>query len=124
MTKIWTIGILALGLSVSLGCSRDEASDAMSAAGDKAEQAMKGAAAAGEMAAEAAEDAGETAEEAVEGAAAAVSAGPDMAARCTAAAAAKDWQAALAPCTAAHEQNPDDMAIEHALQQAQAAAAE
>ncbi len=34
----------------------------------------------------------------------------------------KNWAEALAPCTLAARQKPDDLAIQHALQQAQAAA--
>jgi hypothetical protein len=44
--------------------------------------------------------------------------------QCQALADQKQWAEALAPCTLAARQKPDDLAIQHALQQAQAAAAQ
>jgi hypothetical protein len=46
----------------------------------------------------------------------------DPVARCSELAAQGAWSEALEVCTKAHEAEPDNMAIEHALQQAQAAA--
>ena len=101
MTRICVIGLFALSLALPLGCSRDETKDAVAAAGEKVEQAAE----------KAADKMEATAENAAGSAAAAVGAGPDPAVRCRDLAAANDWKAALAPCTTAHEQNPDDKAI-------------
>jgi hypothetical protein len=46
----------------------------------------------------------------------------DAAAKCSELAAQGAWSEALEVCKKAHEADPDNMAIEHALQQAQAAA--
>jgi hypothetical protein len=43
-------------------------------------------------------------------------------AKCSELAARRAWSEALEVCTKAHEAEPDNMAIEHALQQAKAAA--
>jgi len=45
----------------------------------------------------------------------------DPVANCKALAARAAWAEALEACTQAHELHPDDLALEHALQQAQAA---
>lgn len=92
--------VSAVGLAMALGCSRDDAREAADEAG----------AAAGQMATEARR----TGEDMMGYA--------DPVARCKELAAKGAWDQALEPCTAAHEAEPDDMAIEHALQQAKAAA--
>jgi hypothetical protein len=48
----------------------------------------------------------------------------DPVADCKASAARSAWAEALDACTQAHALHPDDLALEHALQQAQAAAGE
>ena len=103
--------VSAVGLSLALGCGRDDARQA----GDAAQRTTEEAAA------------GRTADEAREGASdvaagARGAPGADPAARCKDLAAQEAWNEALEPCTAAHAAHPDDMAIEHALQQARAAA--
>jgi hypothetical protein len=113
MQKTTTIlGTLMIGLALSLGagCSRDEAKEA--------------AAEAKETAAEVRDDAAEAAaavKEKTEDAAAKMGVS-DPVARCRELAAQGAWSDALEPCAKAHEMNPDDMALEHALQQAKAAA--
>ena len=130
MKTLMTFG-LALALGLSLGCGREDAQDmakqaeeAAAAATEQAEQAAADAAAKAEEAAQAATEAADAmaqeAQDAVAGAGAAVA--EDVVAACRAAAEASDWAAALEVCTKAHEMLPDDMQIEHALQQAQAAA--
>ncbi len=140
---------LGIGMTVALaalsGCSRDDAqrgadavseaaseaadvaSDAADAAGDAASDAMNAATDAASNAAEAVE---QKAEEGAEGAkgmlgAAASALGADSPADvCRKLAGEGAWEKALEVCRKAHELFPDDMAIEHALQQAEAAAAE
>jgi len=128
MTTLW---ILLVALALPLACSRaqDTAEDAASAAGeaadDAAASAQEAADAAAEAAAKAREAASEAAAEAQEAAAdAAAAAGimDDAVAKCSELAAKAAWSEALDACTKAHEAEPDNMAIEHALQQAQAAA--
>lgn len=113
---IATIGVLTLGLALSMaaGCSRDEAK----------ETAAQAKAAAGEATAAAGAAAGEAAakvEQKVDDAAARMEAAADPVARCRELAAKGAWADALEPCAKAHEMKPDDMALEHAFQQAQAA---
>lgn len=150
MTRIWTIGLFAMALALPIGCSRNETKDAMKTGAEKVEQATQDVEATAKKAADEAEKAGDEAanamdkgageatgtageatgatgeagQEATAGGTPPVGAGPDAAARCRDLAAAKDWKAALDPCTQAHAQNPDDAEIDHALQQARAAAGE
>jgi hypothetical protein len=135
MTTLW---ILLIVLALPLACSRaqETAEDAASAAGEAADElgatARDAADAAADAAAEAREAAAEAAAEAKEAASdAAAAAGAattglmdDPVARCSELAAQGAWSEALDACTKAHEAEPDNMAIEHALQQAKAAAAE
>ena len=113
---IATLGILTLGLALSMGagCSRDEAKETAAKAKETAAEATEAAsAAAGEAAAKAEQKVGD--------AAAKMETMADPVARCRELAAKGAWADALEPCTKAHEMKPDDMALEHALQQAQAA---
>lgn len=75
-----------------------------------------------ESAADAAEDAAGTVTEAAKGVV--EEAKNDPMKRCLELAAEKKWKEALEPCTEAVKANPDDLAIKHAFQQAQAAAQE
>jgi len=135
--RILTTTLLTIGLMIAAtGCGNDEtkahldaAKEAASEAGESAKQAAKEAGAAAEDAAMAAKDATQEAVDqgvaAAEGAKqemAAAGAGADSVAQCRKLSGAEDWAAALAPCTLAHELMPDDLAITHAFQQAQAAA--
>jgi hypothetical protein len=90
--------------------AKDAAADVADAAGEVADDAVE----ATRDAADAAADAAEGAAEAVTGAAAVT--------LCKELAAKSEWINAVDVCTKAHEAAPDDMAVEHALQQAQAAA--
>jgi hypothetical protein len=120
MKKTTTIlGILTLGLALSMGagCSRDEAKETAAKAKESAAEAT---AAAGAAASEAAAKVEETAD----AAAAKMETMTDPVARCRELAAKGAWADALEPCAKAHEMKPDDMALEHALQQAKAAAAQ
>jgi hypothetical protein len=121
-----TLYILLIALSLPLACSRaqETAEDAATAAGEAAEAVAETAQDAADVAAGAAEEAKETTSEAVAAAgAAAADLVDDPVAKCNELAAAGAWSEALEVCTKAHEAEPDNMAIEHALQQAQAAAA-
>jgi hypothetical protein len=110
MTTLW---VLLIALAMPLACSRaqETADDAASAAAD----------AAAEVAADAKQATGDVA--AAAGAAAADLI-DDPVAKCRELADQGAWSEALEVCTKAHQAEPDDMAIEHALQQAKAAAAE
>jgi hypothetical protein len=128
MTTLW---ILLIALALPLACSRaqETAEDAASAAAEAADEvaisAQEAADAAADAAAQAQEAASEAAAEAQEAAVdAAAAAGimDDPVAKCSALAAKGAWSEALDACTTAHEAEPDNMAIEHALQQAKAAA--
>ena len=117
MKKTTTIlGALTIGLVLSLGtgCSRDEAKETAAKAKETAAEAT---AAAGAAASEAAAKV----EQKVDDAAAKMETMTDPVARCRELAAKGAWADALEPCAKAHEMKPDDMALEHALQQAQAA---
>lgn len=128
--KTWML-LLAAALCFGLACGRDdakkaadEAAAAASRAAEKAEkmadQAREEAGAAMGAAKEAAGEAADSAREMADEAADAMGA-PKATAKCKDLAAKGAWAEALKPCTKAHAANPDDMAIEHALQQAQAA---
>jgi len=116
--------VAAVGLALALGCSRDDAREATEAVKQKTEEA---AAAAARAARETADEAGAAADRIAEET---QRTGEDLmgytdpVARCRELAAQEAWDQALEPCTAAHAAEPDDMAIEHALQQAKAAAAQ
>jgi hypothetical protein len=124
---LWTLLIL---LALPLACSQaeDKVEEAASAAAEAvdsaAASAQEAADAASEKAAKMAEGAKEKATEAAaaaEAAAVELTAG-DPAAKCSELAAKGAWSEALEVCEKAHEAEPDNMAIEHALQQARAAA--
>lgn len=117
-----TLGILMIGVALSLGtgCSRDDVEDATAKAKEAAAD-VKGAAA--DMRDDAADAAG-TVREKTDDAAAKMESMIDPVARCRELAAQGAWADALEPCAKAHEMKPDDMALEHALQQAKAAAAQ
>ena len=129
--------VAALALTAALACSQAEeaasdvtsaASDAASAAADAASDAANAAADAASDAASAAADAASDAADAASDLAADVAAAADSsdtdAERCLALADDKNWTDALTPCSKAAIDKPGDLAIRHALQQAQAAAAE
>ena len=122
--RLTTLWILLIALALPLACSRaqETADDAAAAAGEAAEAVS----AAAEDAADAAADAASEAKQATSDAAAAAGAAAadlmdDPSAKCSDLAAKGAWSEALEVCTKAHEAEPDNMAIEHALQQAQAA---
>ncbi|MCP5059955.1 MAG: hypothetical protein GY937_24895 [bacterium] len=142
--KLSMFCILLFALALPVACGRDEAKkmadeaaasagQAMDAAKDAAggaADAVEGAAAdaadavegAASDAADAADEIAQDAKDAVAGTAAAV--GDEAVAACRSLAEAGNWGEALDVCTKAHELLPDDLGIEHALQQAKAAAAE
>lgn len=134
--RMTTLGIplIALALTLACGQAQETAEDAASAAAEAADvvatSARDATDVAAEAAAEAKEAASEAAAEAMEAASdaaavaeeAAVDLMEDPVARCSELAAQGAWSEALEVCTKAHEAEPDNMAIEHALQQAQAAA--
>lgn len=129
----WVAIVCFLGLLVACGSDEPEnvvdaakdaaaaaqeaAGDAAEAAGELAEEAVDAAEEAADAAVDAAEGAAEAAGEAVEEVtgAAAVTLCKELAAKAS-------WIDALGVCTRAHEAAPEDRAVEHALQQAQAAA--
>ncbi len=122
MTTLW---ILLIALALPLACSQaqDTAEDAASAAAEAADVVATSAQDAADAAADAAAEAKQAASDV---AAAAEEAATDLmddpVAKCSELAAQGAWGEALEVCTKAHEADPDNMAIEHALQQAQAAA--
>jgi len=113
MKKTIWIGTLALALVLASACGRDELTQAADDVADTTADVAAGAA-------EAAGDAAQAAAARV----GSVAAEPDPVEACRSAAGASDWAGALEVCRRAHELKPDDLAIEHALQQAEAAAAE
>ena len=141
-TPITFITLLAAALALTVACGGDD--DPMAQAKEAAEEAAEAAAEAADKAAEAAgaavDAAGQAASEAMDEAEAAAAAAGEAAseaaseaadavegalsdpvARCLKLASEQAWADALEACTEAHEQKPDDMAIENALQQAKAA---
>ncbi len=105
--RMTTLGILLIALVLPLACGQ-----AQETAEDAAEVAVEAAAEAKEAASDVAAAAEAAATDLME----------DPVARCSELAAQGAWSEALEVCTKAHEAEPDNMAIEHALQQAQAAA--
>lgn len=104
-----TILMMTCVLALSLGCSRDEAEDAVESAQESAHEMM--------------DHAGDTADEMADQAkSAAAGVAGDTVAACRSLAASGSWEQALEVCQKAHEMMPDDLALEHAYQQAQAAA--
>lgn len=125
--KRMTILMAACMLAFGVACSRDDAKEAGNAAENAAEQAgtaasdmmNKASAAMGEAAEAAHDSAHDMADSAKE--AAAGMAGSAVA-TCRSLAESGSWGQALEVCKKAHEMMPDDLALEHAYQQAQAAA--
>jgi len=127
-----------LAIAVALGCGKseevaDQASDMASQAAEKAaDMANQAADKASDLASQAADKASDAASAAGEAAAdaradvAAAAEGVSASAtdQCLALAEDKNWADALTPCTKAATEKPGDLAIRHALQQAQAAATE
>ena len=107
---IIAIAVCALALAVG-GCSRDEAKKA---AEDAAGQVKEAGQAAEKMAGDVADKTGAVAANMAE----------DAVAACQRLAKQNAWDEALEVCEKAHEMLPDDLALEHAYQQAKAAAAE
>ncbi|MDJ0787522.1 MAG: hypothetical protein QNK05_11990 [Myxococcota bacterium] len=138
-----TLALLLAALLFAFACggqddpmaeAKEAAEEAAAAANEAASKAAEAAGAAAEAAGQAASEAideaeaaaaaaGEAASEAAGEAAAAVEGAlSDPVAKCLKLASEQAWAEALEACTKAHEEKPDDMAIEHALQQAKAAA--
>ena len=113
MTTLW---VLLIALALPLACSRaqETADEAASAAGEAADAVAATAQDAADATADVAASAGAAAAELID----------DPVAKCRELADQGAWSEALDVCTKAHAAEPDDMAIEHALQQAQAAAGE
>jgi hypothetical protein len=112
MKRVSTVLVLvaALGLLLALGCSSEDQQDATSAL---------------EQAGGAVEDAAESVDSAAAAARDAVAAEVASPVKdCIALAGKMAWGEALEPCTLAAKERPDDLQIRHALQQAQAAAAD
>jgi hypothetical protein len=131
--KLSMFCILLFALALPVACGRDEAKNMADEAAASAGQAMDAAKDAAGDAADAVEDAAsdaanaademaQDAKDAVAGTAATVD--DEAVAACRSLAEAGNWGEALDVCTKAHELLPDDLGIEHALQQAKAAAAE
>ena len=123
--RLTTLWILLIALALPLACSRaqETADDAAAAAGEAVEAVSATAQDAADAAADTAAKAKEKASAAAATAgAAAADLGDDPIAKCSDLAAKGAWSEALEVCTKAHQAEPDNMAIEHALQQAQAAA--
>ena len=102
-------------LLLPLGCSREEAQETAEGAKDATEEAA-------EAVKDTAEDAADAVSDVAASAAAKVDTVVDPVGRCLELSAQSAWADALEPCTKAHEERPNDLAIEHALQQARAAA--
>ena len=96
------IAICFLAGLMVIGCGSDDAVKATDALTDAADSAK-------DAATSAVDDAVETVED-------------SPVKRCMELAAEKNWADALAPCTEAAKEMPDDLGIKHALQQAKAAA--
>ena len=105
-----TILLMTCLLAFGLGCSRDEAEDAVESAQDSAHDMM-------DHASDTADSMADQAKTAAAGVAG------DAVAACRRLAESGSWEQALEVCQKAHEMMPDDLALEHAYQQAQAAAA-
>lgn len=115
----WIAIVCFVGLAVA--CGSDDRQEAMDTAKDAASEAATATKEAATEAADAAAGAAEDAAEAVGDAADTVT-GAAAVTLCKELAAKAEWIDAVGVCTRAHEASPDDMAVEHALQQAQAAA--
>jgi len=112
-----TILLMTCLVAFGLGCSRDEAEDAVGSAADSAHEMMDHA---GDHAGDQAADHAESMADQAKTTAAAVAG--DAVAACRRLAESGAWEEALEVCQKAHEMMPDDLALEHAYQQAQAAA--
>lgn len=115
------LALAAVGTTACGGEDAEQARETASEAGAKAREAAEDVGAAAERMADEAGRAAERAGEEMERAADEMPGQADAVARCKELAAQEAWAEALEPCTAAHAARPDDMAIEHALQQAKAA---
>ena len=116
--RMSTLCILLIALVLPLACSRaqETAEDAAAVAGEAADAVAATAQDAADAAAETASDAKQAASDVATGLT------DDPIAKCSELAAKGAWSEALDVCTKAHQADPDNMAVEHALQQAQAAA--
>jgi hypothetical protein len=113
--------LLAAGMLVfSVACSGDDAKDAADSAGSAASDMMNKAGGAASDAAKAATDSAHGVANSAKDAAASLAG--SAVASCSEMAEAGNFAAALEVCKKAHEMMPDDLALEHAYQQAQAAA--
>jgi len=113
-----------LMMALALACGGDEAQDAADAAsaagsevGSAAKEMMDRAAVSAQDAADSATNAAQDAMDAAKNAATTTAAST-----CRSLAASGSWGQALEACKKAHEMAPDDLELEHAYQQAQAAA--
>ena len=141
--SLWLTTLLTLPLLIALGCSgedRDQAASTLEQAGEKMGDAVDSAGenlgdaagrasdAASAAATDAAQAAGAAVDSATAAAGDAATAARDAIASpvkdCVALAAKSAWGEALEPCKLAAEERPDDLQIRHALQQAEAAAAD
>jgi len=109
--------LTTLSLVFALACSGDDAKEAQDAASDAAASAQQSASDTMNEAGAAANAAAEQAKQS------ATELASDAVAACRGLAESGNWGQALEVCKKAHEMLPDDLAIEHAYQQAQAAAA-
>ena len=116
--KMTTLCILLIALGLPLACSQaqETAEDAAAGAGEAADAVAATAQDAADAAAETASEAKQAASDAAAGLI------DDPIAKCSELAAKEAWGEALDVCTKAHQADPDNMAVEHALQQAKAAA--
>ncbi|MFK7896801.1 MAG: hypothetical protein AB8G23_13245 [Myxococcota bacterium] len=129
--KKMMILLAASMLVFSVACSGDDAKDAANSAANSATDAANNAGnAASDMMNKAGNAAGDAAKAATDSAHGMVDSAKDAAAgmagsavaSCRSMAEAGNYGAALEVCKKAHEMMPDDLALEHAYQQAQAAA--
>lgn len=122
MTRRLALLIAFCLLPLALACGGDDdAESAAESAANSASDMMDQAKNAADSAMDQATDAANRAGDAVAGAAASVAG--DAVASCRALAEQGAWGEALEVCQKAHELMPNDLSLEHAYQQAQAAAA-
>ena len=130
-----TILMMTISLAFTVACSSEDAKDAASSVTDAASNAaasaqdgakgmMDHAGDAAHSMADSAKDAAQGAADAATGAAGSVvgAVSGNVVTACQNLAESGDWGKALEVCKKAHEMMPDDLALEHAYQQAQAAA--
>lgn len=117
--KQMIISMAVLMLAVGVACSRDDVQDAADKASNTVAEAVDDTETAADEAAKAAKVKADEATAAAKDAAA--GAAGSAIATCRSLAESSAWDQALAACKKAHEMMPDDLALEHAYQQALAA---